>query len=237
MPARNCLKEYVENSYYHIYNRGVERRLIFQDEQDYAVFLSYLKEYLSPKNTQDLRERLSNPGTTYKERNKIVKSLRLNNFAEEMALLAYCLMPNHFHFFVKQKSSDSIDRFMQSLGTRYAMYFNQKYKRVGPLFQAVYKAVLVTSEEQFVYLSKYIHKQVLASQGLTLRSWQKQSQSSTLQEQPSSYLEYLGKRNTSWIHPKEVLSYFSKTNPTLSYQAFVNEPDDFSGINAILIEG
>ena len=127
MPSRNSIKQYVNNSYYHIYNRGVEKRLIFLDAQDYAVFLSYLKEYLTPKNEQELRQKLSDPNTSYKEKDKILKLLRLNNFYGEITLLAYCLMPNHFHFFIKQKSAVSIDKFMQSLSTRYTMYFNCKH--------------------------------------------------------------------------------------------------------------
>lgn len=228
MPARNSIKQYLENGYYHIYNRGVEKRLIFLDQQDYLVLLNYLKEYLLPKDEKNLREQLSDPNISYRGKDKILSRLRLNNFADEITLLAYCLMPNHFHFFVKQKSAQSIDSFMQSLGTRYTMYFNRKYKRVGSLFQAVYKAVLITHEEQFVYLSKYIHKQALASKGETLQGWK---------EQPSSYPEYLGKRKTEWVHPEEVLSYFSKTNPKLSYQAVVEEmADDFTIIQNVTIE-
>lgn len=232
MPARNRTKQYIENSYYHIYNRGVEKRVIFIEEQDYGVFLSYLKDYLTPKNEVELRDRLSNPNTLYKEKDKILKLLRLNNFYGEVILLAYCLMPNHFHFFIKQKSSTSIHKFIQSLGTRYTMYFNRKYKRVGFLYQDIYKAVSIETDEQFIYLSKYIHKQALIhqvqirSQGRALRSW----------VQPSSYPEYLGKRKTEWVHPEEVLSYFSKTNPKLTYKAFVEEKDDFSFIQNKTLE-
>lgn len=225
MPARNRTKIYIENSYYHIYNRGVEKRLIFLDQQDYAVFLNYLKEYLLPKDEENLSKELANPDNTYREKDKILKLLRLNNFAEEITLLAYCLMPNHFHFFVQQKSAGSIDKFMNSLGTRYTMYFNRKYRRVGSLYQGVYKAVTIETENQFIYLSKYIHKQALSSQGQALRGYK-----------PSSYPEYLGKRKTQWIHPEEVLSYFSKTNPKLSYRAFVEEPDDFSVIQNKILE-
>ena len=163
MPARNSVKQYVENSYYHLYNRGVEKRQIFQDSQDRSVLLNYLKEYLLPKDGKVLLDKLSEPDLSSKGRDRIVKLLRLNNFSREITLLAYCLMPNHFHFFIKQESADSIDKFMNSLCTRYTMYFNRKYKRVGPLFQGVYKAVLVKSEEQFLYLSSYIHKQALQS--------------------------------------------------------------------------
>lgn len=228
MPARNSIKQYLENGYYHIYNRGVEKRLIFLDQQDYSVLLNYLKEYLLPKDEKSLREQLSSPTTTYREKDKILRILRLNNFADEITLLAYCLMPNHFHFFVKQKSAQSIDSFMQSLGIRYTMYFNRKYKRVGSLFQAVYKAVLVSHDEQFVYLSKYIHKQTLASKDETLQGWR---------EQPSSYPEYLRKRKTEWVHPEELLSYFSETNPKFSYKSFVEEKeDDYTTIQNVIID-
>ena len=208
MPAKNSIKNYVESGYYNIYNRGVEKRVIFLDEQDYGVFLSYLKEYLSPKDEQDLRERLSDASISSRDKDKILKSLRLNNFNEEIVLLAYCLMPNHFHFFVKQRSPGSIDKFMNSLGTRYTMYFNRKYSRVGSLYQGVYKAVFITTEAQFLHLSRYIHRQAIAQQN-----------------QPCSYPEYLGLRKTPWVHHAEILSFFSKTIPSLSYQGFVEDEE------------
>jgi len=233
MPSRNRTKQYIEDNYYHIYNRGVEKRIIFLDEQDYTVFLSYLKNYLLPRNEKILFERLADPNISFKEKDDILKLLRLNNFFGEIILLAYCLMPNHFHFFIKQKSSVSMDKFMQSLGTRYTMYFNRRYKRVGTLYQDTYKAVSIETEEQFIYLSKYIHKQALIHfperihpKGQTLQSW----------AQPSSYPEYLEKRKTEWVHPEEVLSYFSKTNPKLTYKAFVEEKDNFSVIQNKTLE-
>jgi putative transposase len=223
MSGRNSTKTYIENSYYHIYNRGVEKRLIFQDEQDYGVYLGYLKGYLSSKNEKDLRNILLLPGLSRKERTDVYKLIQIKNFFDEITLLAYCLMPNHFHLFIKQKNSDSIDKFMNSLSTRYAMYFNRKYQRIGPLFQDVYKAVLVTSDEQFVYLSRYIHKQ--AFQGVPLK-----------QVQPSSYPEYIGARNTAWVHPDEVLSHFSKTNPILSYESFVAASDPLDMVGNLTLE-
>lgn len=225
MPAKNSIKTYLENGYYHIYNRGVEKRPIFLDQQDYGVFLSYLKVYLLPKNEKELQEKLLNTSISPAERDKIVKQLKLKNFASEITLFAYCLMPNHFHFFVKQKSANAIDLFMQSICTRYSMYFNRKYKRVGHLYQGVYKAVLITTEEQFLYLSKYIHRQTLNLQGKTMEARIRQ---------PSSYLQYLGLVKTEWVKPEEILSYFSQTNPTLSYEAFVTENDDYGSLETIL---
>lgn len=222
MASKNSIKIYSENAYYHLYNRGVEKRLIFQDDQDYAVFLSYLKEYLEPKDEERLREKFSNPSTSYKEKDQIQRLLRLNNFHNEISLIAYCLMPNHFHFLIKQKSANSIDKFMNSLCLRYAKYFNKKYKRVGRLFQDVYKAVLVETETQLLHLTNYIHRNAL-------KNLRKSASSEVVLcayfSQPSSYPEYLGIRNTEWVHPEEVLSYFSQTNPSLSYRSFVEELD------------
>lgn len=218
MPSKNSTKNYIENGYYHIYNRGVEKRIIFSDQQDYSVFLSYLKEYLLPKNEKELYGKLSDPQISSVKRNKTLKSLHLNNFSQEIILLAYCLMPNHFHFFVKQKNANSIDKFMNSLATRYTMYFNRKHKRVGSLYQDVYKAVLITNENHFLHLSRYIHKQAL------------------ILNQPCSYPEYVGLRQTPWIKPDEILTYFSTTNPFLSYQNFVTQSENVNNLENLTLE-
>lgn len=207
MPAKNRAKEYLESGYYHLYNRGTEKRTIFVDHQDYNVFLGYLKEYLLPKNESELLEKLSDTSISSIERDNILKLLRLNNFHNEITMLAYCLMPNHFHFFIHQASAKSIDKFMNSLGTRYTMYFNKKYKRVGSLYQGVYKGVLIRSEEQFLHLSRYIHQQALP-------------------HQPSSYKNYVSDIKDEWVNSQEVLNYFSKTNPNLSYESFIQQKDD-----------
>ena len=225
MPAKNSQKDYLENGYYHLYNRGVEKRKIFQDEQDYSVFLSYLKEYLSPKDTKRLSLQLDNPSLSSKERDKILRLIKMNNFYNKIDLLCYCLMPNHFHFEIRQHRRDSIDNFMNSLGTRYTMYFNHKYKRVGSLYQGVYKAVLIKSEYQLLHLSRYVHLQ-----SLILRSWKL--------KQPSSLPEYLGLRNTFWVKKDEILNYFDKTiaKNKLSYDTFIKGNDDFEPIQEIIIE-
>jgi putative transposase len=151
--------------------------------------------------------------------------LHLNNFNQEITLLAYCLMPNHFHLFIQQKSPGSIDKFMNSLCSRYASYFNRKYKRVGALFQGVYKAILVTNEAQYLHLSRYIHLQALALQGTPLKDGQ-----------PSSYPEYLGTRNTPWVHPEDILSFFSKNAPALSYESFVRDYAIYSSLGNLALE-
>ncbi|MDO8570099.1 MAG: transposase [Candidatus Daviesbacteria bacterium] len=228
MASRNSVKDYSMDSYYHIYNRGVEKRLIFMDDQDYAVFLSYLRTYLMPKDIDLLKKQLSDSSLNSKEKDKIFNLIKMNNFADEITLYCYCLMPNHFHFLVKQKSANSIDKFMNSLGVRYTLYFNRKYKRVGSLYQDVYKAVMVYTDEQLLNITHYIHKnpvkdipqskfKKLASEDKTLHAYF---------SQPSSYPEYLGLRQTPWVHCEEILSFFSIKHLNLSYQNFMEEGDD-----------
>lgn len=207
MPARNSRKLYLENGYYHLYNRGVEKRNIFLDRQDYAVFLSYLNDYLTPKDTDFLYSQLNDLRTSAEDKARARKLLRMNNFESDLTMLAYCLMPNHFHFFIKQHNPNTIDRFMNSLGTRYTMYFNKKYDRVGSLYQGVYKAAPITNEIHFLHLSRYIHKQAYKTQ-------------------PCSYDDYLGRKTTTWVKPAEILSFFSQKHPYRSYESFMKETDE-----------
>lgn len=208
MSARNSVKEFVADSYYHLYNRGVEKRVIFLDGQDYAVFLSYLKTYLTPKDIPALQTRLADPKIPWNEKNEVVKLLRMNNFSETLELVAYCLMPNHFHLLIKQTQETAIDMFMNSLCTRYAMYINRKYHRIGVLFQDVYKAVRILSDEQLLHLSRYIHRNPLTIED-SLRDFEY-----------SSYREYVGLRRTDWVKPSEILSHFSH-NSAHTYEKFV----------------
>ncbi len=136
MPSKNRIKQYVPGDYYHLYNRGVEKRRVFLDDQDYRVFLALLKRYLSPPDATD---RLH---------------LDLSTVAD---LAAYCLMPNHFHLLVKQYTHKGIADLMRCVTVSYVMYFNRRYDRVGSLFQDTYKAVHVTSDRQLYQTEAYIH--------------------------------------------------------------------------------
>ena len=100
---------------------------------------------------------------------------------------------------------------MSSLCIRYVIYFNRKYKRLG-LFQSVYKASLIEDEAYFVHISRYIHNQAIDLDG---------PEDGIVQ--PSSYPEYIGTRNTLWVHPGEILLMFSESNPLFSYERFVRE--------------
>lgn len=213
MASKNSVKLYLNNSYYHIYNRGVEQRNIFMDKQDYSVFLSYLQTYLLPKNTIELKNILSSYKTTYQEKDRILKQLRLNNYSENIELICFALLPNHYHLLIRQ-AKISLNKFMNSLGTRYAMYFNRKYKRKGVLFQDVYKAVLVESNDQLLHLSRYIHLNITKAVNISPERWKESIF-------PSSLPEFLGLRKTNWIKTKYILDHFSKYDPKNNYEDFM----------------
>jgi putative transposase len=204
MPAKNIVKIYKGNRYYHIYNRGVGKQQIFTDLKDYKMFLFYLKLYLSPSDLQ---------GPTL----KVSPSRRLNNFFDQIKLAAYCLMPNHYHLLLHQTEKTLIRDFMHSMGTKYSLYFNTRYKRRGPLFEGNYKAVLVDSNEQLVYLTKYIHRNpenILPSR-LDLEGYQY-----------SSYANYLGFTNQTWLKTQDVLSIYQEEYKQLSYKDFVEKQEE-----------
>ncbi len=218
MPAKNIVKDYSAEGYYHVYNRGVNKRRIFIDDQDYKTFLSYLKIYLCPQNIDELKTILADPNATPKQKDEALKGLGLNNFNNKVDLNAYNLMPNHFHFLLQQKEERHMQSFLQSLMTRYSMYFNRRHHRVGGLFEGTYKAVLVLSDEQLLYVTRYIHRNSLGVIGL------KGSLSEMLHSQPSSYPNYLNEIHREWVKPDKVLANFSKSGFN-SYKSFV-EGDD-----------
>ena len=170
MPSKNRIKTYTENGYYHLYNRGVDKRIIFQDRDDYTRFLYLLKIYLSP---------LENLQAEF----PLLRTYLINkNLAGQVDLLAYCLMPNHFHLLVHQKNKDGITKLMRQVMTSYSKYFNNRFERIGPLFQDIYKAALVDSDDYLLHLSRYIHLNPLY-RGITVDEYI-----------CSSYFNYLGKK-------------------------------------------
>lgn len=139
MPGRNIVKFFDEQSFYHIYNRGINRAEIFLDEEDYTYFEWLLQRTLSSEPVKDSKGR---------EYTWLRKEVELN---------CYCLMPNHFHLLCYQSAQDGVTKLMRSVCTAYTMYFNKRYKRRGPLFENSYRAVPVLRDGQLLHISRYIH--------------------------------------------------------------------------------
>lgn len=140
---------------YHVYNRGVEKRHIFVDQHDYLRFINNLAIF------NDTR-----PVLNAKYRVKEIETL--DSRKPFVDVLAFCLMPNHYHLLLQQKNDEGISKFMNKIGVGYANYFNLKYKRVGSLFQGTFKAVLIEKESQFLYIPYYIHLNPL---DLIVKDW------------------------------------------------------------------
>jgi hypothetical protein len=128
-------------------------------------------------------------------------------------------MPNHFHLLIHQQKIGSIRACLSAIQLGYAKYFNTKYHRVGPLFQGRFKAKMIEKDEYLLQLSAYIHRNPLS-----LSSWKhpKEIRNILVSYPYSSYQEYL-KHRLLFVKTKTILAYFSKTNPKLSYQAFVEK--------------
>ncbi len=176
MPNRNAVKQYVEGGYYHLYNRGVEKRVVFLDEQDYRAFMLLLRRYLLPPSPL--------PDSAYHL-----------DLSAEIDLIAYCLMPNHFHLLVKQHTATGITSLMRCVITNYVMYFNQRHNRVGSLFQGKYKARLVTNDTYLQHLSRYIHLNPVKG-------------SDPLEYPYSSYRFFIQEQAPDWLKPAIVMGSF-----------------------------
>lgn len=152
--------KFVNGYLYHLYNRGVEKRDVFQKEKDYIRFIGDLYEF------NDIKPSVLNIGRRLLEVRLL--TVRVKPLVE---ILAFCLMPNHYHLLVRQKEKDGITEFMRKLGTGYTNYFNLRYDRVGPLFQGKFKAVLLEKEAHLTHLPHYIHLNPL---DLSLPEWRDQ---------------------------------------------------------------
>lgn len=174
------------NNYYHVFNRGNNKENIFLDQQDYSVFLNRLELVLGLNNETSTQ---GVPLGNFDKRRRVrIVPLQPGSFD----IISYCLMSNHFHFFIKQTSEIGIDKLILKICTSYASYFNRKYQRVGNVFQDTYKAKLVDSDRYAVYLSAYIHN----------------NPSDPIKYPYSSFREYLDLHNKGICSKKFLLEYF-----------------------------
>jgi len=151
MPGREI--PLITDQLYHIINRGIASQPIFQDKKDYQRLLETIFYYqnLNIPLRYSFFLRL-----TSDQKNELLNRLKNErNFLVE--IIAYCLMPNHFHFLLKQSKENGISVFVGNVSNSYTRYFNTKYKRTGPLLQGKFKAVRVESDEQLLHLTRYIH--------------------------------------------------------------------------------
>ena len=144
MPKRKT--PHVRNEYYHIYNRGTDKRLIITDKRDLARLIETIHYCNNTKPMGSLKTAKSCP------------NIRASQDQEPLVdFVAFCVNTNHFHFLLKQKSENGIQLFMQRLGTGYTNYFNKRHNRSGGLFQGRFKSKHINSNEYLIRASVYVN--------------------------------------------------------------------------------
>ena len=194
---------------YHVYNRGVEKRNVFKNDLDRIRFIHDLFEFNDQSPALNVNYYFNHKSMEV-EPQYIKAERKPRKLLVE--ILSFCLMPNHYHMLLRQKLDGGIVDFMQKLGTGYTMYFNQKYDRVGSLFQGRFKAILVKDDAHLLHLPFYIHLNPL---DLITPEWRERKIGNYKKAidflesyRWSSHLDYLGKKNFPSVTQREVLLEF-----------------------------
>lgn len=205
-------RSFLTGNIYHVINRGVDKRTIILDDEDRFRFVHDLFEfnntkpinnvtYFFNKNSKDIARPYIGGGEGSRESRELL-----------VEILAFCLMPNHYHLLLRPKFDDGLSFFMKRLNMGYAKYFNEKYERSGALFQGRFKAVPVTGEAHFIHLPYYIHFNPL---DLATPEWRERKLKNYAgaikfleSYRWSSHLDYLGKKNFPSVTQREFLLEF-----------------------------
>jgi len=190
----------VTGEFYHIYNRGVDKRTVFSDESDLERCMKSLEDFNVIEPIGSIYEK------SFADKRfggQASKSGKLVNF------VAYCVNPNHYHFLLEQVADNGIEKFMHRLGTGYTRYFNEKEKRSGSLFQGRFKAVHIDSNEYLLHASAYVN--------LNDRVHQLGGQASKLVQSRSSWGEYKGESKSNFCSKGIILEQFKNAK---EYQKF-----------------
>jgi len=187
---------------YHIYNRGVDKRKIFLNVKDHQRFADSLVVFNSKQNLN---------GCHFSEQ------AQLDNEEPLVNVIAYCLMPNHFHLLLEQRENLGITRFLQKMTTSYTMYFNRKNNRTGALIQGVFKRTHIKTNARLLEMSRYIHANPIKI--LAAEKTASSLQDKLLNYQWSSFPDYAGARNESRIiaNKQIIMDQFSSPKAYIKY--------------------
>ena len=200
MPYRSA--PLVPNEYYHIFNRGVAKMQIFNNFFDYNRFYKSMLYY-----------QIEGPKPRYSL--FMPETLKLDSTKKIVEIVSYCLMPNHFHFLVRQITEGGITEFISKLSNSYTKYYNIKHRRIGPLLQGDFKSVHIESNEQLIHLSRYVHLNPVVgyvTRDLETYRW-------------SSYLEYVTTQEKNVCDKDVVLNQFQSKE---GYREFVKDHLDYA---------
>ncbi len=198
--------QFANGEFYHIYNRGTDKRNIFSDEADQWRFIQSMKEFNVLDPIGSIYEHCCPWNRAQAEFGSKASKLVKNGKDEVLVnIVAYCLNPNHYHFILQQVSEKGIEKFMQRLGTGYTKYFNNKEERSGGLFEGKFQAVHIDSNEYLLHVSVYVN--------LNDRVHGFGSKASKFSEivpikSRSSWEEYMGKVKDELCEKSDILGQF-----------------------------
>lgn len=204
---------FANDEIYHVFNRGIERRPTFTSKREYDRAILTLGFY----RFQNPPLRLSK-ALLLKSEDKESFFLKLKKESKVLVeIISYCLMPNHFHFLIRQRSENGLAKFLSNFTNSYTRYFDTKHKRIGPLFQGTFRAVHIETEEQLTHVSRYIHLNpvssfVIKEEELYSYPW-------------SSLPEFLGEEKEEICNKEIILSYFSSKE---KYRRFIHDQIDYA---------
>lgn len=199
--------------YYHVFNRGVDKRIIFDDEYDYQRFLESMTLFNTVKPIGSIYEQQFQKKSITERNRKLSENPLVD-------ILSYCLNPNHYHLLLKQKEEMGVTKFLHRLGLGYTNYFNRRNTRVGALFQGRFKAVHVESNEQLLHTSVYVNLNNLAHKlgnRVSKSSAWEYGINSGEQNEPGE------REKTKKVKICDTADILKQFNEDLSYEQFSNE--------------
>ena len=204
----------VDGEYYHVFNRGVAKQPMFLSDMDYQQAMLGMNYYrfVKPPIKLSRFKRLSGES-------KMLLLSKLNREQKKLVdIICFVLMPNHFHFLLRQSNDGGISKFVSQFSNSYTRYFNTKRQRVGPVFQGAFKAVYVENNEQLLHLSRYIHLNPYVSSNISKNN---------LWSYPwSSLPQYLKSTTpTSVVESTIILSQFKNNS---GYKDFIADHSDYA---------
>lgn len=205
----------------HLINRGVEKRAVYLEEKDYIRFLHDMYTF-NDTVPADPNHRFKK---TARRRNQLV------------VLHAFCLMPNHYHLLVSEVVEGGISLFMRKLNMGYAKYFNEKYKRVGVLWQGTFKKVSIVRDAHFMYIPYYIHLNPL---DVNMPEWREGRVRDTRRALAylrtyrwSSFLDYFGINTMPSLINKKYIGLGSPKEQEREIRRIISSPNLASGADLL----
>jgi putative transposase len=207
MPSKK--PQFVENEIYHIMIRGVDGRAIFVDENDdwRGIFSLYEFNTVEPVTIREKRKEREK----WKQQVmiKMIEQVQTDKRDKLVEILAFVFMPNHIHLLLRQLKLDGVSIFMQKFNSGYTVYFNNKHKRCGHLFQGRFIATHIDGEEYLKTVFTYIHTNPVS---IIEPGWKemgvrdsKAAISFLENYRWSSYMDYIGKKNFPSVTDRDCL--------------------------------